>query len=266
MKLNNFFCTLLIMVSLFSCQSSFEKGEEAFELERYDEALQYFQAALQFDPQNLDILYNVGRCYEELGDFKLAIEFFSKCLRQNKKFVEGFLGRARCNMKLEKYEGVVVDADNVLALDENNFDANSLKGMSCFKIYRYIDAAYCFDRAIKTKPEHLNSYYHRAVSRASFGDRNGALKDLNYFITEKDDFAQAYFNRGIILERMGKFRMARNDFNKAVEFNLKNGELYFRRGICNYQLGDKKQACKDFKTVANYDQKVSREALEEYCI
>tara|TARA_R110000868_G_scaffold253007_5_gene509730 strand:- start:590 stop:1099 length:510 start_codon:yes stop_codon:yes gene_type:complete len=169
-------------------------------------------------------------------------------------------------MKMEKYESVIVDTDNILALDESNFDANSMKGKCSFKLMQFMDATHYFNEALKKNPDHLSTYYHRGVARASFGDQYGALKDLNFFINEKKDFAHAYYNRGVILEQIGNFPLAVSDYSKAIGLNLKNWEIYYKRGVCNFQSKNKKAACQDFKNLAKYDKKLSADALKEYCL
>ena len=150
-----FYISIFASCFLISCVNNVEKGEEAFKNENYEEALDFFKAANKLDPNSYYILYNIARCHEELGDFKEAVPYYSKSIKINPKFVEGFLGRARCNMKMEKYESVIVDTDNILALDERNFEANSMKGKCCFKLMQFMDATHYFNEALKTNPDHL---------------------------------------------------------------------------------------------------------------
>ena len=107
---------ILSLILYTSCTDNLEKGEELFELGEYFESLEYFELAAQYDPNNYFILYNIARCHEELEDYKEAIDYYSKSIKLNKPFIEGYLGRARCNMNLEKYEYVLVDAENILQI------------------------------------------------------------------------------------------------------------------------------------------------------
>ena len=46
----------------------------------YGQAARYFDRALESDPDNVDIYYNLGVCYYSIGDYKQAISSFRKLL------------------------------------------------------------------------------------------------------------------------------------------------------------------------------------------
>ena len=54
------------------------KGNTLLGLQRYDEAIECYNHALKVDTNNAIILNNKGVAYMELGDFRDAIECFTK--------------------------------------------------------------------------------------------------------------------------------------------------------------------------------------------
>ena len=142
------FILVLPSFLLNSCMSNFEMGEEAFAIQNYEDALEFFEAAANLEPHNYNIYYNIGRCHEELEAYTKAMPFYSKSIRINKKFLEGYLGRARCSMKLGSYEGAIVDAKNILELDENHFVGNSIMAKCYYQEMSYGEAAHYFNLGV----------------------------------------------------------------------------------------------------------------------
>jgi tetratricopeptide (TPR) repeat protein len=54
------------------------QGDIAFSEERYSDAIEYYQQAVQFRRANPRIWYNLGQSYEALGKYDLASECFRR--------------------------------------------------------------------------------------------------------------------------------------------------------------------------------------------
>jgi Flp pilus assembly protein TadD len=57
-----------------------EIGLNAYEHGEYRAARESFQAALTLEPEDAALMYNVGQCYDRLGDVAKAEQFYQKCL------------------------------------------------------------------------------------------------------------------------------------------------------------------------------------------
>jgi tetratricopeptide (TPR) repeat protein len=63
------------------------KGIALFNLERYTEAIKYFDKALAIDPQYVDALNNKGRALSHLGNYTGGIEYFDKALAIDPNYI-----------------------------------------------------------------------------------------------------------------------------------------------------------------------------------
>lgn len=66
-------------------KSYFEQGRDAYNGEGeyagrkdYDKAIKLLQKSLDFDPDNTDSLYFMGRCYQQKSDAEKAKEYYNK--------------------------------------------------------------------------------------------------------------------------------------------------------------------------------------------
>jgi Flp pilus assembly protein TadD len=60
-----------------------EDGNFLFQHGRYDYARDSFAAALALQPENPDLIYNVGQCYDRLGQVVQAERSYTECLQRN---------------------------------------------------------------------------------------------------------------------------------------------------------------------------------------
>jgi tetratricopeptide (TPR) repeat protein len=56
------------------------KGNTLYSLERYNEAIVYYNKSLAIDPNDFDALYNIGLSLSRLEKYNEAITYFDKAL------------------------------------------------------------------------------------------------------------------------------------------------------------------------------------------
>ena len=63
-----------------AARRDFYRGEKLFALGRFAEALRFYEAAFQAEPLP-ELLFNIGQCHRNLGDYDAAIFSFRKYLK-----------------------------------------------------------------------------------------------------------------------------------------------------------------------------------------
>jgi tetratricopeptide (TPR) repeat protein len=59
----------------------FEEALKLIRVGRLDEARIYLEELLRENPDNTDLLYNLGLCYVDLGQLEKGIELLHRCLQ-----------------------------------------------------------------------------------------------------------------------------------------------------------------------------------------
>ena len=70
-------------------------------LKRYNEALNYFNKALNLEPDNIDALYDKGLVLKALGLYKEAIEVFSKVLQEYPSYINAKYAKVNIDSMLD---------------------------------------------------------------------------------------------------------------------------------------------------------------------
>ena len=100
-------------------------------------------------------LYNLGTTANSQGEYKMAIEYFSKVIKLNPNFSEAYVNRGTAYSRIK------------------NPDAHS-----SFYDEQINNAISDFDKAIAIDPKNGYAYYNRAVAKYIKGDSNESLLDI----------------------------------------------------------------------------------------
>ena len=58
----------------------YQRAKELYEGEVYEEAITWLAAASEMDKENENPIYYIGRCYQAMGKYNEAIEYYNKTL------------------------------------------------------------------------------------------------------------------------------------------------------------------------------------------
>lgn len=212
----------------------FEKGVEAGDAGRYEEALGAFSNAIELKPDYQLAYVFRGLAYYAIGNHQKAIKEFAKAI------------------ELKPDDAKVYDA----------------RGSAYHTIGNYQQAIKDFTKAIELKPDDEYPYCERGRAYAAMGNSQQAIKDFTKAIILKPGYAEAYFNRGLTyiassndLNLRKNFQKAISDFTKAIEFKPDYAEAYYVRGKIYNTLSNHQQSINDFKIAARLGDKKAQDFL-----
>ena len=180
--------------------------QEALVLHRSDQldlAETKYKKLLNFLPNNIDLLTNLGTIALQKG-------------------------------KLE--EGVKI-INRSLLINPNQSTAHNNCGNALKELKRFDEAVTSYDRAIELKLNDVEVYSNRGLALQELKKTDEALASYDRAISLKPDYADAYFNRGITLHKLNRLDKALASFNRAIELKL---DIDF---LLSYSLFTKMKLC-----------------------
>ncbi|XP_014647570.1 PREDICTED: tetratricopeptide repeat protein 6 [Ceratotherium simum simum] len=199
-----------------------------------------------------DCLYNLGLCYMEEGNLQMAFDSFTKAVKANPDFAEGFYQRGLCKVKLHK-DNSILDFNRAITLNPKHYQAYlsrvafyGLKG-------RYSKAILNCNEAIKIYPQSVRAYIYRGVLKYYNKTYKLAITDLTTAINMDKNSYIAFYNRALCYTKISELRMALTDY--GIVLLLDAGETvtlntFINRGLLYVELGQHSFALEDFKQAA----------------
>ena len=123
---------------------------------KYKQAIDYYNAALQRNPNLADVYLKRGDAKEELNDVKGAIEDYGEAIRLNPECANTYNNRGYAKDKLGDYAGAIEDYDNAIRLNPEDVDFYNNRGEARKALGQHKDAEADFAKAKK-----LNSKFEK---------------------------------------------------------------------------------------------------------
>ncbi|HZY80002.1 MAG TPA: tetratricopeptide repeat protein, partial [Cyclobacteriaceae bacterium] len=229
----------------------------------YDEAIRYYDQALQITPGDPDIFVNRGMAKEKKLDTAQAIVDYQRALMYNSQHAV-----AKHNLSAIS-KGKVADRDPRL-LDEAIEDNPNLPFAYAERAYmnfqkgNYAKALEDYNEAIKR--EQLPDYYlNRGLIKEKLNDPQGAYSDYTSAIKLQNDFEKAWLNRGNLLARLGKLDDAVEDYTVAIVHSPSYASAFFNRAMVLNRQKKRDLACADLQTAEKLGVKVKPAEWKSIC-
>lgn len=153
-----------------------------------DEALKECLLLSKIAPDDAQNFYEIGRLYENMGRFDLALNYMKK----------------------------------TVALDKKNARAHAEIGLMMYRTKQYGDAKKEIDIALKLSPETYSSYYYLGKILKDAKDIPGAIKAFEKAQRDPEFKLKAIIERGTCYMMVSRLDNAIPDFTRAIELD-KNG-------------------------------------------
>lgn len=203
-------------------------GVAKFYLYDYKEALNDLNSVEDSYSNFAGFLYHKGLVLKETGDYKLALNYFSKSIDLEKNW-QNYDQIAVMYMELGDLDSAESDLHKSMEICTDNSNTCNY-AILLNKRTKYDEAIEFFNKSIELNDKSSNSYYNRALTRHLISD----------------------------------YALVINDFDKAEELGRVDKNLYLNRGICKCENGDLVNGLIDLKKAQNLDAQEANELIEKY--
>jgi tetratricopeptide (TPR) repeat protein len=185
-------------------------------VERYKDALPFYEKSLSFDPNNANAHYNLGYTYFQLSQWQDAISHFDQYIK-------------------------IADGDE--AENEDYVAALSYTGQAYFQLAQYQKAIEHYDLAIEKKPEY-RYFIRKAEALGKMGRKKEALLSFNQALKEHPNTAAIYHQRYQFYRDDNRLEEAYADLKKAYALEPENADYIFDMGSMYQKNNQMEQAIK----------------------
>ena len=185
---------------------------------RWDEAIQAFSVAIAAAPEDAaEAYYYRALVYTRLERYGDALEDLNKALEQQPHFPQAYAARGSVYLALGRPASAVEDFKKAIRLgltDDPTLYINL--GQAYFKLDLYDLAEQNFQKALDLDPENPAALFNLGSLYLKKGDDEQALDYFNRTLQKDPNFAAAYFNRAMALAHLGRTQEAIADLEQFL--------------------------------------------------
>lgn len=175
-------------------------------MERYDDAISYYNKALALDTSNPNTHYFLGLAYLYKKDFTKSETALKKAME---------LESGDPNVTVDKVVNPdIADAYKALKFAQSEQLMNT--GIKLFENNKNDDAIINFNKAITICPENGYAYYYRGLAYDTKGQNNSAISDYKKAIQHNPELTMAYYSMGLSYDAIHNKPEAKKMYQKFL--------------------------------------------------
>ena len=218
------------------------KGQVFSDLRRYDEALPWFNRSLEIDPQNDAVWSNKGLALKRLERYAEAIRCYDRALAINRKANQAWVLKGSAFVSLGKYRKAIKCCNKALKIDARVEFAWNNKGLALTNLGHYEKAIKCYDKALEISPQHVTTWNNKGQIYLLEKRYDEAIRCYDKVLEIDPQFFLAWYNKGIVLGDLKRYDEAINCYDKALEISPEDGDSWNDKGWAYSNLGRYEEA------------------------
>jgi tetratricopeptide (TPR) repeat protein len=225
-----FLFVLFIPSTVFSqnAKKYFKTGQEFIASGNYKDAIDQFTKAIDIEPDYSNAYLARAAAYEKLDMLKEASEDYDRASTFESNNTDVFYQAARLSYLLGDYQKAIEKADASIQLKKTNPDGYVIKAKSLMALARYEEALASCNSALTLK-ETAENFYLRGLINVEIGKFGPAEDDFLKTVGKDPRHVNAFIALAELRLELGKTAFALSHVNRALELDPNNREAYLVR-------------------------------------
>lgn len=206
-----------------------------------ERAIDYFQQAIELNPDNTDARLGLSEAYARKGDAadeksntKEAIKNYELAAKFNNKNAAAFVGLAESYETAEADDKAIENYEKALALDDKLTDVYAPLGFLYFQKNDIAASDKYLTKAAAANPANGDVQYYLGLIRYKQNQNDQAIAAFKQSLQANPNSAETHYYLGETLDRSDRDQEALAEYNKAVEINPNYVEAWFDLGVANF--------------------------------
>jgi len=230
----------------------FSSGMAFAECKQYDHAEASFSRALDADPRDFDILYNLGLAALGAGHAERATTVLEIALQEHPEDIACLYELSQAFLKQRR----PLDAARLLAkaqkLAPERADVLLLLAQVSFQLEFYEDAAAAYTRYLKRKPDDDAARRERGMALACANQPASALADLEWYVRKHPRDAMGFYELAVAQQFMDRGK-AFGALDRALALDPVMIQAHYTRAVLNIEDEKPAAAIDDLRLVLERD-------------
>ncbi|XP_055790834.1 Bardet-Biedl syndrome 4 protein isoform X1 [Salvelinus fontinalis] len=211
-----------------------------------DKAIDVYRSAVEFSPENTDLLTTLGLLYMQQGKYQKAFEHLGNALTYDPNNFKAILAAGSMMQTHGDYD-VAMNKYRVAAyaVPESSPLWNNI-GMCFFGNKKYVAAISCLKRANYLSPFDWKILYNLGLVHLTMQQYASAFHFLSAAVNLQPKMAELYMLLAVALTNMDDGENAKRSYEQAVLLDDCNPLINLNFAVLLYNQGDKKGATEQY--------------------
>jgi len=185
----------------------------------YEEARSHFDQSLQLEPENDEVHVHTGNILMLLGKREEAIKHFTEALRINPDNELAHNNLAMVSVQQGDLKNAIKHYAIAIRLTPESAEFHNNMGVALFKSNYFTKSIKHYHRAIDLNPRYATAYNNLANVLVEQDRFDEAIKNYHMALKIRPDYPEALNNTGVAFARQEKYQEAIKYFERALSLN-----------------------------------------------
>ena len=172
-----------------------QEGEAFYKARQYDEAIEAFNHALQFNPAQPVVYFNLGVIYGERQQDKEAIKAYQEAVRLKPDYPLAYFNMGNAYLDEGEYGKAIEAFKEASQLDSIAPSAHYNSGVAYIELGQQDEAVKSFKEAIRLQPEYAAAYYNLGIAYGTSERDKEAVEAFRQALHLREDSEDEHFTQ-----------------------------------------------------------------------
>ena len=196
------------------------------------QALQTLAQALQLQPDNPLIYYNLGNIYRSVQKYSESIHFYFKCIKHDCKIADAWRNMGLSFSSIHDPTLALWCHTQELKLRPHNPSSRFQHALVLYQNKFHSDSIERLKKLVKDEPSFMQAWFNLALFQQDQGQITDAIASFQEAINLNPHYSKSYSALGQAYREAGLYDQAINSFDQAIKINPRDVEAYRRKAYC----------------------------------
>jgi len=226
-------------------------------------ALEFFQEAIEKDPENTMAWNGLGYCHVGMNNPAAALKAYQQAIKTNPGDETLYYVLGNYYVKLGQPQEAIKAYRQAIRMKPDFEEAHFKLGVVYSQLGRLDEGKNAFETVIRLNPDAVPAHFSVGMAYAQLGRYKDALKANQEVLRIDPDFAPAHNNIGMVHKRLGNAGLEIESYKRAIRIDPDFAFAHYNLGVALLQSGDKSAALDEYKILKNLDQQGANQLFNQ---
>jgi len=196
-----------------------DRGSSFLSDEKYTDALESFNKAVEINPNNPWPYIKKGRALNGLGDYHQALRELNTAASMDPQNPWIYVNRGVSYNFLKNHQQALLEEDKAISLDATIIWAYIDRGWANIGLRNFKQAVVDLNKAVQMDPNNPQAHIARAWARDGLGNKEQAMEDFDKCLRLAPNKSWTHMNIAAFYAINGEKKKALSELGKAISIN-----------------------------------------------